>query len=82
MIPITSIKSGQRWGFKKVRRGDVEISHVNESNKTIFWSYVDYNSNVFDSPYERFLEDFVPRDPVLLASEIGPGPNEDRDFLL
>ncbi len=82
MIPITAIKSGQKWAFKKIRRGDIEISHVNESNNTIYWFYVDYNSNVFDSPLEKFLEDFTPRDESILKPDLKPGPNEDRDFLI
>jgi len=82
MININDIKSGQRWGFKKIRRGDIEVSHVNESSNIVYWSYVDYDSHIFDSPFDKFIEDFMPRDESLLKTEAKPGPNEDRDFLL
>lgn len=82
MITITDIKAGQQWGFKNIKRGDIIISHVNVSNNTVYWSYVDYNSNVFDSPYERFISDFIPRDESLLDQGPKPGKNEDRDFLI
>ena len=81
MITINDIKSGQRWKFKSIKRGDVEISHVNESSNTIYWYYVDYSSNVFDSPFEKFMVDFAPRDESIGKPE-KPGPNDDRDFLL
>ncbi len=82
MIPITSIQAGQKWAFAKIKRGDIEISHVNLQSNRIFWSYVDHSSNVFDSTYDQFIQDFIPRDDSLNNPEPQPGPNDDRDFLL
>jgi hypothetical protein len=84
MIPFFKIQPGQRWAFAKVNRGDIEISHVNRETKVIFWTYVDYDSNIFESPYDKFVVDFTPRDESLLQpKQIAPkpGPNDDRDFL-
>lgn len=81
MIPIEKIKAGQRWAFAKLVRGDVEISWVNVDNKMIHWNYVDFKSNIFDSPYEQFLKDFTPRDKTIIEPEPIVGPNEDRNFL-
>ena len=82
MTPINKIKPGQRWAFAKVRRGDIEVSYVNIDKKIIYWQYVDYNSNIFDSPYAKFIEDFVPKE-VNTAIKPFPksGPNDDRNFL-
>jgi len=81
MIPITNIKTGQRWAFAKLVRGDIEISWINVDKKMIHWHYVDFNSNIFDSPYEQFLKDFIPRDKTIIEPDEINGPNDDRDFL-
>jgi len=77
MIPLDKIQTGQRWAFANIRRGDIEVSHINIDSQTIYWKYVDYDSNIFDSPYEKFVQDFVPRE----AEKPKPGPNDDRNFL-
>ena len=82
MTPLHKIKSGQRWAFAKIKRGDIEVSHINMDSKTIYWRYVDYESNVFDSPYEKFIQDFIPREEEKVdLTPPKPGPNDDRNFL-
>ena len=50
-------------------------------DKIILCNFVDYPSNVFDSPYENFIKDFKPRDESIIPPPEVKGPNDDRNFL-
>lgn len=84
MIPIDKIEKGQAWGLIKINRGDIIVSHVNKYNNTIYWYYDGHEGNVMDSPYEKFVQDFFPRDESIIEA---PKPErksarDDLDLLL
>ena len=69
---ITDIKRGQVWRPKIIGRPNIFIGSVNEYNETIYWYQEGFESHIFDSPFEMFIQQYHAPEEVLK-----PKPNPD-----